>query len=265
MRVLLLNDHYALGGAERILDSLRHGLAERGHEVRLLCPDRRSEPDYSCWSSANPLAQVANPFAWQALRRALIDFRPHVVHLHMISFALSPLVLSLLKDVPTMHYLMLYELNCPRGSKWLAQGGVCRERPGLTCLQCLSPQAWLARAARQALVHAWQSHVDCLVPLSQHLKDSLRKDGWSVGPVVPAGVSDPGEPGRDSRPELLFAGRLVAEKGGGGAPGGLRQAPLRLSGGPSRIVRRRPLEDKSGTGRGTGGFVEPARDGSSHG
>ena len=85
VRILLASPGMALGGAERVVLALAHGLAERGHEVavsgaagpldaelrarRLVLPER----------GRSPLGVVE----WTAREAAFVRaFRPHVVHAH---------------------------------------------------------------------------------------------------------------------------------------------------------------------------------------
>jgi hypothetical protein len=73
---------------------MRDALRARGHESRLLASTAPLLPgenlaDYRCHGSTSrlqPLLEAYNPSAGRALRRALADFRPDVVHVSMFLF-----------------------------------------------------------------------------------------------------------------------------------------------------------------------------------
>jgi glycosyltransferase involved in cell wall biosynthesis len=214
----------AVGGAEHMSLALRDGLLRRGHEARLLASDARvldipvlaDRVCHGTTSSARRVLQVANPLAVRALRRELADFPPDVVHLRMFLTQLSPLVLALLRDVPTLLHVVNYDLICPLNTKVLPGGAPCRHRAGRICRTegCL-PVAGLARAAAQrALVRHWRSSIDLVVTNSRWVRRRLEADGVSVDATVANGVpSTDARPPLDGPPTVAYAGRLVAKKG----------------------------------------------------
>ena len=218
LRILMINDRFGPGGAEQVAENLREGLIARGHQVRTMSATNDPDVEYRCWSTEawfNPLVRLANPSAFLTLRRALQELRPHVVYVGMFLQQLSPLVLALLRDYPTLYYAHLYEANCPRGTRWLPGGSVCQARPGRACAsECLSPQAWLALMGQRMLLRHWQGHLNEIIAVSYHLARSLEADGWSVAGVIHPGIRTPVyAPAPGSQPVVACVSRMVPEKG----------------------------------------------------
>ncbi|MEJ5913726.1 glycosyltransferase family 4 protein [Pseudokineococcus sp. 1T1Z-3] len=226
MRVLLLNDASTpTGGAELQSLRLRELLRERGHEVRLLSSDAHEGggppgADVLCRGSTHPrgrvLRETVNPSAVLALRRELASFRPDVVHARMFLTQLSPAVLPLLRDVPTLWHVVYYKAICPRGTKLLPDGRRCPHPAGRVCLaeRCVTPQSWALAMVQRRLRARWAGSVDRVVTLSQTMRRRLEAEGVTVDDVVPNGVRErPARPPLSGRPTVAFAGRLVPEKG----------------------------------------------------
>jgi len=226
MKILLLHDYgTATGGAELQMLSLRQGLMERGHEVRLF--SSRVIPvegypqlaDYTCFgttSKVQVLTQTVNPSAYWQLRRVLREFQPDVVHIRMFLWQLSPLILPLLKTIPCVYQAAVYKAICPAGTNLLPDGSRCSFSPGRVCLSsgCLTPQSWGMLMVQHQLWQRWRSAIDQVVALSHGMREELEQAGLSPVEVIHNGV-----PGRSPRPLLsdpptvVYAGRLVPEKG----------------------------------------------------
>src|SRR5215203_2694721 len=113
MKILLVSD-YAVprGGNEVITLALRDGLKARGHDVRLFASRAHAIPgilpaEYHCFGTATSLRAAlwcGNPSAYFALRQALADFRPDVVHVRLFLSQLSPLILPLLRGIPSIYH-----------------------------------------------------------------------------------------------------------------------------------------------------------------
>lgn len=220
---MLLHDYDTpFGGAEGGTFELRSGLRARGHEVKLFSttarpPGVEGASDVACYgtlSTARTLLQVANPFAAVALGRTLKAFRPDVVHVRMFLTQLSPLILPQLAGVPSLYHAVWYRAVCPTGSKMLPDGTACRERAGLPCRRCLSPQAWAPMMAQMAMVRRWRGAFARVVANSAAVAGHLAGDGFADVDVVWNGVAE-----RKARlplvgpPTIGFAGRFVREKG----------------------------------------------------
>jgi glycosyltransferase involved in cell wall biosynthesis len=227
MKVLLVNDYSTPGGgAESQALALRDGLRGRGHQVRLVSSDAAWVPgaplaDATCRGSTSGRAmvalQTANPFARQLLRRELREFAPDVVHLRMFLTQLSPLLLPLLRAVPTVYHVAFYEAVCPKGNKVLPDGSLCQVHWGRVCrsVGCVPPLTWAAKMTQLTAVQRWRGSLDRYLALSRAVARRLDEHGFGPVEVVPNGVA-----GRAARPALtgpptvLMAGRLVREKGG---------------------------------------------------
>lgn len=224
MRILIVHDYgVAVGGAEKLSVALRDGLRARGHQSRLFASSARPLPletvsDVTCFGSSGPLRrilQVANPDAVRSLRRTLTRFRPDVVHVRMFLTQLSPLILPLLRDVPTLLHVINYNLICPLNTKTLPDGSPCRFAQGAVCHRtgCVS---WLGVARVKAQERLLDLSVfDRVIANSRWVSDRLEAEGirvdghvWNGVPVVPARPPLPPGP-----PLIAFAGRLAAKKG----------------------------------------------------
>ena len=113
MKILLISDYATpTGGAEILTISLRDGLRSRGHDARLFASSARpngahSQADYHCFGTTSgfrTLLQSANFWAARKLKRILAEFQPDVVHVTLFLTQLSPLILPLLKNVPSLYY-----------------------------------------------------------------------------------------------------------------------------------------------------------------
>ena len=225
MRILLLNDHgRPLGGGEVMVYTIRDELRRRGHDARLFASDApvsafESLADYTCFgttSRARGLVQAANPWAAAALRRVMREFRPDVVHVTMFMTQLSPLVMPLLRGVPTVFHAVWYRYVCPSGTKMLPTLEPCRVQAGTACLRagCVPLHDWVPLMAQHAMVRRWSARFGAVTAVSEVVRDRLVESGIAVDDVIPAPIPvRPERPPLCGPPAVLFAGRLVPEKG----------------------------------------------------
>jgi glycosyltransferase involved in cell wall biosynthesis len=226
MRILLLNDYASpLGGAEVAQEVLREALRRRGHEVRLFAArprmrdGGRSTADYECFGTVSrfrTLLQAFNPWAAVALGRTLKEFRPDVVHVRVFLTQLSPLILPLLRNVPSLHHVTWYRSMCPVGTKVLPDGNRCRERAGLACCRhrCIPRRDWLPLLIQIKLWRRWMGVFRLMIANSEEGRCLMANEGvervdvlWNGVPVVPV------RPTLSPTPTIFFAGRLVHQKG----------------------------------------------------
>lgn len=220
MRVLILNDHAApVGGAEVLTLALRDELSRRGHDARVFASRAVGEGpvEYSCFGTTSRLRTVnrtANPRAYHSLRGVLRSFRPDVVHVRMFMTQLSPLVLPLLRKLPSLYHAAWYELICPTGLKLLPTGEICRQPAGRACHQCLSPHAWTVLMIQRRLLERWRGVFDLYVANSEAMRRRLEEYGIHPTTRVWNGVlRRPARPPLDGPPLAAYAGRLSHEKG----------------------------------------------------
>lgn len=174
MKILLINDYGgSFYGSEIQTLILRDGLKRRGYDVRFFasyarCGPGRSLADYECFGTTSrfqQLLQIANPWAFWTLRRVLADFQPDIVHVRMFLTQLSPLILLLLRDRPSLYHIILYEAICPLGTKMFPDGHHCRVPAGRVCYdnQCLPLRAMLPQMVRMMLWRRWHKAFKLLV------------------------------------------------------------------------------------------------------
>jgi glycosyltransferase involved in cell wall biosynthesis len=226
MKILLLNDYGTpTGGAEHQILALREGLRERGHEARLFASRAKyvageSVADYHCYGTSSrlqPLIMAVNPSAYWNLRRVMTAFRPDVVHVNMFMWQLSPLILPLLRDIPSVHHVQMYNAICPRGTKMLPDGSACRSLAGSACRSsgCFSWRAWLPMMLQMKLWRRWRKAFNSVVAVSEAVRERMAADGIEADRVIWNGI--PPQRFRETAlahiPTAVFAGRLVKEKG----------------------------------------------------
>jgi glycosyltransferase involved in cell wall biosynthesis len=223
MRVLLLHDYGTIsGGAEVMVANLRDALRARGHQALLFTSTARPLPlpivaDATCFGTVTPLRrglQAANPHAVLRLRQVLRAFRPDVVFVKMFLNQLSPLVLPLLRAVPSVLNVINYNLLCPLNTKTLPDGSPCHSRAGAVCHAsgCM-PWLGVARAAVQRRLTDL-SVFDHIFANSRWVADRLRAEGVRVDGWVHNGVPQRARrPPLGERPVVGYAGRLVPKKG----------------------------------------------------
>ena len=224
MKVLIVHDYAApQGGAEVLTLALRDGLRRRGHDARIFASRAggvgRPAVDFDCFGTTSrwrTLLQTANPAAMSALARVLSDFRPAVVHVRMFLTQLSPLILPVLRGVPSLYRAVWYRAVCPLGTKLFPDGSVCRSPWGRVCLAggCLPARDWVPLMAQMQLWRHWRSAFDAVVANSGAVRVRLLEDGFTDVETIPNGVPQrPLRPALGGPPVVAFAGRLVPEKG----------------------------------------------------
>lgn len=228
MKVLIVHDFgQRIGGAEQMSITLREGLRARGHDCRwftsrALAGDGPIESDHTGWGTTGPLrrlTQIANPAAANSLRRVIREYRPDVVHVRMFLNQLSPLILPVLRDVPALLHVVIYELICPLATKRLPDGRDCPHRPGMVCYRegCVSLGGLARVAVQRRLLHAGFDAFDRVIANSAYVQRRLEREGWRVDDFVwngvPAAAAAVAEHPLADDPRVVFAGRLTEEKG----------------------------------------------------
>jgi len=199
-RILIVDDYAPLyGGAEVVNAALTDALRRRGHSVRRFTSTAGLEtlpnhsplrPEYACrgtlsrWRTA---LQSANPWAPAALRRAIDDFRPDVVHGKIFETQLSPFILPVLRSVPSVHHAVWYRAVCPTGLKYLPSGAACTARAGVVCMSsgCVPVRDWLPLMAQRQLLRRWRGVFRATIANSNATAQQLLDDGIKAITVVP--------------------------------------------------------------------------------
>jgi glycosyltransferase involved in cell wall biosynthesis len=225
MKILLISDYATpTGGAEILTIALRDGLRSRGHDARLFASSARplnadSQADYECFGTTSrfrTLLQTANLWAVWKLKQILAEFQPDVVHVTMFLTQLSPLILPLLKNIPSLNYAVWYRVACPTGTKVLPNGTACQVKMGRACYQhhCLPLRDWLPLMVQMKLFQHWRDSFDLFVAPSKAVKQHLIEIGISKIEIIWIGTPiEPQRPPLSSPPTVVCAARLVEEKG----------------------------------------------------
>jgi glycosyltransferase involved in cell wall biosynthesis len=225
MKVLLVNDYAGdTGGAELHIRSLQSQLHARGHDARLfsstaLLRPGDEPPDYACFGTTTrfrTLLQTANPWASGRLSDAIDEFEPDLVHVMMFLTQLSPLILRVLRRVPTLLNVVWYRPVCPTGTKMLPDGSPCSSGWGVACYKnsCLPARDWAPLMLQMRMFGQWRNAIDMFVANSHATRCELARDGVDHVEVLHPGTAVVGaRPPLGEAPVAGFVGRLVPEKG----------------------------------------------------
>jgi glycosyltransferase involved in cell wall biosynthesis len=225
MKILLVNDYGTdTGGAELHMRSLRSQLHARGHDARLfsstaLLRPGDEPPDYACVGTASKfrtLLQTANPWASGRLSNVIDEFKPDLVHVMMFLTQLSPLILPVLRRVPTMLNVVWYRPVCPIGTKMLPDGSPCGSSWGVACYKnsCLPARDWAPLMLQMGMFRHWRDAIDMFVANSHTTRCELVRDGVDhVEVLYPGTAVVRARPPLGEAPRAGFVGRLVPEKG----------------------------------------------------
>jgi glycosyltransferase involved in cell wall biosynthesis len=225
MKILLINDYGAqIGGAEVMTFGLRNALRRQGHDVRVFTSSAGTSghprlADYQCYgtlSSYRTVLQTFNPSAYRHLRRVLREFQPDVVHVRMFLTQLSPLILLLLRKVPSLYHVVWYRPICLTGTKMLPTKSLCQHSVGVACHQhgCVPLRDWIFLRFQMWLWRRWRHAFKRVVANSGAVRADLLAEGIGPVDVVHNGVeAGPSTRLLSPRPVAVFAGRLVPEKG----------------------------------------------------
>lgn len=232
MKLLVLHDkpHHEMGGMTRFIAAQNTLFGEAGWPVTEVICTPLPQPKAL---HVPPSGRRIGLRALRQLRELLSQQRPDVLLVHSVYYALSPLVLQTLPaHIPLVYVLHDVTPLCPRMTRLRRDGGICQRRQGLDCLTsaCYQPgqQHGLLSDLHGLAMRAWQMRAaqavrQWVVP-SQYLKELLCTHGIASNrvAVIPHFVThgeDGGAGGAGIKPtpaspsRLLFAGRLVPEKG----------------------------------------------------
>ena len=225
MRVLQVHTSYRdRGGEDIVVDTEAELLRAAGHDVRQFTATNPS-------SAARAAAALAlapwNPAMVRSLRRVAEEFKPDVAHVHNTWFAMSPAVISTLKQIgiPVVMTLHNYRLLCANAMLF-RDGRPCEDcvgsspSPGVRHACYRGSRALSVVAVGTSALHerlGTYADVGVFIALTEFQRDLLVRGGLPSGRLVvkPNVVADPGP--RPSPPSqsntVLYVGRLAEEKG----------------------------------------------------
>jgi len=232
MKVLLVHNYYgssAPSGENQVFEAEGNLLRQRGHEVSEFLRHSDTIRAKGAWGALQgALSTPWNPFAVKKIRQAVETIHPEVVHVHNTFPLLSPAIFHSIGHraarVLTLHN---YRLFCPAAIPM---------RAGRVCTDCLnSHSVWpslqhgcyrnsrlatLPLAANVALhrnLGTWTKQADAFIALTEFQRDRMIEAGLPENLVHVKPNFYPGNPlvlpWAERRNNVVFAGRLTAEKG----------------------------------------------------
>jgi glycosyltransferase involved in cell wall biosynthesis len=226
MKILQLHNRQLMrGGADSVVEREAAALTRRGHEVRQLFADNADVERIGTLRSG--MKAIWNLEMSRRLRADIRTFRPDVVHVHTPFPIMSPAVFRVahaegVRTVATVHS---FRYSCVAAT-FLRDGKTCTECIGKTLKtpavrhRCYKggTASSAALAAGLSLHHSigtLRHRVDLFLALTQFMADRLIEDGIPPDRVTmkPNFVPDIASSTRGRDGSILFAGRLVPEKG----------------------------------------------------
>jgi glycosyltransferase involved in cell wall biosynthesis len=252
MRVLLANKFlYPKGGAEIVCLGLAKGLERRGHETLLFGmsdPRNPDSPDADCYPSPldyhadrgvprkirEALRTIYSPEARAGFARLLDRRRPDLIHMHNIYHQLTPSILAPARKrgIPVLLTLHDYKLVCPVYT-FLREGRPCEDCLGRSPLPVLRGRCkggslaesavLFAEAQWHRLARSYARGVTLFTSPSRFLREKVMAGGIEPDRILllPNALPLDAEwidrayepPPSGEQPELLWIGRISAEKG----------------------------------------------------
>ena len=224
MRILLVVSHgYEAGGAEKSVHMMKQKLTGRGHQVAILSaatPGRRDFSDYRFervpkHSRIKWLHHLFYLRSYQALRRAVADFRPDLIHFHTLT-ACTPSVLFATGGVPALLTIHGPEEFTLKLLPWFMGPGDFKGSSGV-------PGRLNARGAvkycyyrflQRPVYRLGLKQISQVIAPSRYIAGDTARDFAGL-PVIQIynGIELPGRHPLPEKPSLLFVGRLEYVKG----------------------------------------------------
>ncbi len=256
MRILYCNKYnYPFSGTEVYLFELMELMRRKGHEVALFSmADARGEAtaydrhfvqhiDFKTkagwWQKARQAGHaIYSTDARQRMRAMIEEFRPDVAHVRNIYHHLSPSILWELKanNIPVLYHVNDFKLLCP-SYNMVSGGEACEACKGGEFRHALRAQCYPGMGARtmlvtEAYVHRWlstyQKCVDLFLAPSQFVREKFVQHGWDRDKFEVLQHFQEIHRLRESKDDdrqVLYFGRLSAEKGVGDLLRAMQQVP----------------------------------------
>jgi len=243
MRVLTINTTGTVhGGAGGVFVSGARLLAQRGHEVACMAADvcevgeeQEAVRRYLLAGRGtvhNSLKMFQENLysgaARRLVRRALVDFKPDVAHIHTIHGVFSPSILLDFKKagVPVVQTLHDYRLICPART-FLSHNHICEACKGKRYYRCLTKRCGGGRSLLNSAalmlinyvndyIYHYERLIDAFISPSHFLKQKMIENGYSKNKfhvLHNAYFYRITQEHVGPRQYVLFVGRLSPEKG----------------------------------------------------
>jgi glycosyltransferase involved in cell wall biosynthesis len=224
VRILLVHDYdKPIGGAETVLVQTRDGLRRAGHSVAILAGKSsaagQSFADYSfsCPDQSvigKLIFHLYNPGAKRAMKRAIRDFRPDLIHYHTINRLSVAGIWASVQSVMTMHD---YGLVSPLLNKVLPKDEFCGLSDGACCVKHAGLMRYWFERLRTSLIFSRRGSISVFLAPSKFMKGAIEGLGYSPVRVIANPLTKPIGRGlvtaSKSGATLMYAGRLEQEKG----------------------------------------------------
>lgn len=228
MRVMLVHNRCRStgpSGENRVVDQEAEALSGAGHDVVRFGADSDEIESWALPRKAQiPARLIWNPTARRALKNALTEHKPDVVHVHNTFPLLSDTVLYACRDasVPVVATIHNYRLGCT-GGEFFRDGEVCHDcahgalLPGVIHGCYRDSRVASVPLALAVGVHrrAWKSLISAYVFISASQRDLLGGLGLPRGRLFVRHNMIPRLQWRPVRrePMVVYAGRLAEVKG----------------------------------------------------
>ncbi len=244
MRILHVHGrYYAEGGAETYLRSLVKAQLQQGHELAVIYADETPVNGidtcmaYFCGASHGLRSGMS---LLPEFKRVVANFTPDIIHLHVVQYDISPVILRwLIKTHPTvmtMHDTLTFCLKPVKGvtrklsARILPDGSPCTKSMGSSCLKAGCLMSSLQNEGLRSFVvtlleRFWRRHlyssINRMIVNSQFTKSELVRNHIVKEniKVIPAPLTIPEQWSRgdsslsSATPHLLFVGQLSTIKG----------------------------------------------------
>lgn len=211
------------GGAEVVIQRTKKELERRGHQVRLLTGDMPPiQPGFSDYSfhSADAtkagkfLFHLYNPWARKSVTRAIAQFQPDIINLHIVT-RFSPAGIKACLRIPTImtiHYLGLFY---PRLHKAVPRSTYCGREDKACCRKHAGVPRYYFELFRSYLHIRNFKQMSAIIVPSEYVKTIVEALGYGTAQNLGCPIDfDTNEIQEQNRLEgsILFAGRLEPEK-----------------------------------------------------
>jgi glycosyltransferase involved in cell wall biosynthesis len=229
MKILFIHNRYSQAGGEDVSCSLEiQSLQKHGHETFLYERLNKDEiPNFApLWHTQLAINTIWSRRSHRDIIEILKSFSPDLVHCQNTFPLVSPSVYYACQEnrIPVIQHVRNYRLVCASANLY-REGAICERCVGKLGLSGASHGCYRNSIAQTILIAAlnawhhrvgtWRNAVDAYIVVSEFLRDKLIQGGFPPNKlhVKPNFIPMPPVDSHRRRDKVLFAGRLVAEKG----------------------------------------------------